>query len=76
MDADPSFAGRRDWTVPATVALLACGWFFMSSLSTDLGAAQPRFHFYNVLTLMRAPGEWRAGRSVTQRRDKPGYLAW
>ena len=61
MDADTSFAGRRDWTVPAAVALLACGWFFMSSLSTDLGAAQLRFHFYNVLTLMRAPGRIASG---------------
>jgi hypothetical protein len=47
--------------VPAAVACLACGWFFLSLLRTDLGAAQLQFHFYDVLTLMRSPGRITTG---------------
>jgi len=61
MDADAALDARLDWTVPVAVALLAVAWFFMSSLRTDLGAAQLQFHFYNVLTLMRAPGSITTG---------------
>lgn len=46
---------RFDWTVGLAIACVACSWFLLSSLNTDLGAVQLQFYFYNVLTLMRAP---------------------
>ena len=61
MDADGAAATRLDWTVPFAVACVAFGWFFLSSLHTDLGAAQLRFHFYDALALMHAPGRVTTG---------------
>jgi hypothetical protein len=46
---------RPDWTVLVAVACVACSWFLMNSLTTDLGFLQFQFRFYNVLTLMHAP---------------------
>lgn len=46
---------RFDWTVGLAIACVACSWFVLSSLNTDLGAVRLQFYFYNVLTLMRAP---------------------
>jgi hypothetical protein len=46
---------RLDWTVLVAVAGVACGWFLMNSLTTDLGVVQLQFRFYNVLALMQAP---------------------
>jgi hypothetical protein len=46
---------RLDWTVLVAVACVACSWFLMNSLTTDLGFLQIRFRFYDVLTLMHAP---------------------
>jgi hypothetical protein len=48
-------ARRLDWTVLVAVACIACSWFLMNSLITDLGFLQIQFRFYNVLTLMHAP---------------------
>src|ERR1700691_1751192 len=48
-------ATRLDWTAVLAVACLACGWFWMSSLTTDLIAVRLHFHFYDVLTLLRNP---------------------
>jgi hypothetical protein len=61
MVADRNAATRPDWTVPVAVACVACGWFLLSSLNTDLGAAQLKFHFYDVPTLIRAPGSIATG---------------
>ncbi len=61
MDADPTIAPRLDWTVLLAVACLACSWFFMSALITDLGVVQLQFRFYNVLTLMHSPGRITTG---------------
>lgn len=55
MNANPATV-RPDWTVPLAAACVACSWFLMSSLNTDLGFMRLQFRFYNVLTLMRAPG--------------------
>lgn len=55
MNAIISPARRLDWTVLVAVACLACSWFLMNSLITDLGFLQIQFRFYNVLTLMHAP---------------------
>jgi hypothetical protein len=55
MGANPAVPYRLDWSVPAAVVCLVCAWFFMSSLIMDLGAAELRFRFYDMLTLMRAP---------------------
>lgn len=46
---------RLDWTVLVAVAGVACSWFLMNSLTTDLGFLQIQFRFYDVLTLMHAP---------------------
>ena len=46
---------RLDWTVLVAVACVACSWFLMNSLTTDLGFLQIQFRFYDVLTLMHAP---------------------
>jgi len=60
VDAHPvptaALSPRPDWTVLLAVACLVCSWFFMNSLITDLGVMQLTFRFYNVLTLMHAPG--------------------
>ncbi len=61
MDADRAPAVRLDWTVPLAVAGVAVGWFFLSSLNTDLGVARLQFHFYDALALMRAPGRVTTG---------------
>ena len=63
MDAAPALAARSDWTVPGAVICLTCGWFFMNSLITDYGPVQLPFHFYNLLTLMHAPGRITTGAS-------------
>ncbi len=55
VDAISPSPSRPDWTVLAALVCLACGWFIFSSLTTDLGALQLQFHFYNVLTLMHSP---------------------
>jgi hypothetical protein len=46
---------RPDWTVLVAVICVACSWFLMNSLTTDLGFLQLQFRFYDVLTLMHAP---------------------
>lgn len=61
MDTEPATAIRSDWTVPLAVALVACAWFLMSSLTTDYGAVQLQFRFYNMFTLMHAPGRITTG---------------
>jgi hypothetical protein len=63
VDAVPTIATRSDWTVPLAVACVACGWFFMSSLTTDYGAIQLQFRFYNMFTLMHSPGSITTGAS-------------
>jgi hypothetical protein len=55
VDVDSAASYRLDWALLLGVAGLVCGWFFLSSLITDLGVLQLQFHFYNVLTLMHAP---------------------
>jgi hypothetical protein len=55
VDIDSVASYRLDWTVLLGVAGVVIGWFFLSSLITDLGALQLQFYFYNVLTLMHAP---------------------
>jgi hypothetical protein len=52
---------RLDWAVLLPVACVACGWFFMAALITDLGALQLQFRFYNVLTLVHSPGSIATG---------------
>jgi hypothetical protein len=61
VDAHTDVGARPDWTVILAVALLACGWFLMNSLITNLGFVQVQFHFYNVLTLMRSPARITTG---------------
>jgi hypothetical protein len=55
VNANPADLRRPDWTVPLAAACVACSWFLMSSLNTDLGFVQLQFRFYHVLTLMHAP---------------------
>ena len=55
MNATPTTTSRPDWAVLVAVALVACSWFLMSSLNTNLGIVQLQFRFYNVLTLMHSP---------------------
>jgi hypothetical protein len=61
MDASSAAAPRPDWTVLLPVACVACGWFLMASLTTDLGVIQRQFRFYDVLMLMRSPGRIASG---------------
>ena len=63
MDAAPATAPRSDWSILLAVACVAGGWFFMSALITDYGAVQLQFRFYNMLTLMHAPGRITTGAS-------------
>jgi hypothetical protein len=63
VDVDTAASKSQDWTVLLGVAGVVCGWFFFSSLTTDLGALQLQFYFYNVLTLMRAPARITIGAS-------------
>jgi hypothetical protein len=55
VNATPSTTQRPDWAVLVAVACVACSWFLMSSLNTNLGVVQLQFRFYNVLTLMHSP---------------------
>jgi hypothetical protein len=59
--------------VPVAVACVAWGWFFMNSLITDYGVVQLQFRFYNVLTLMHAPGSIATGASGDRARIE-GWL--
>ena len=61
MDASSATPPRLDWAVLLPVACVACGWFLMASLITDLGAMQLQFRFYNVLTLVHSPGSIATG---------------
>lgn len=63
MDAAPTTASRTDWALLLAVAAVAYGWFFLSSLITDYGAVRLQFRFYNMLTLMHAPGRITTGAS-------------
>ena len=55
MNNSSALPARLDWTAVLAVACVACGWFWMSSLTTDLVAVRLHFHFYDVLTLLRNP---------------------
>ncbi len=61
MDANSAATPRLDWALLLPLACVACGWFLMASLITDLGVIQLQFRFYNVLTLMRASGRIATG---------------
>jgi hypothetical protein len=61
VDSDFAKPSRLDWTVLLPVACVACGWFLMASLLTDLGPLEFQFRFYNVLTLMHSPGRIATG---------------
>ena len=61
MDASSPTSSRLDWAVLLPVVCVACGWFLMASLITDLGAMQLQFRFYNVLTLVHSPASIATG---------------
>jgi len=46
---------QMDWLLLILVVCLACSWFLMSSLTTDLGFTQLQFRFYHLLALIRTP---------------------
>jgi peptidoglycan/LPS O-acetylase OafA/YrhL len=69
-DSPPS--PSLDWAVLLPVICVACGWFLMASLITDVGFMQLQFHFYNVLTLMHSPGRIATG----IRGDGPTLEGW
>ncbi len=72
MDTDSATSPGLDWALLLPVIGVACGWFLMASLITDLGALQLQFRFYNVLTLMRSPGRIATG----IRGDEAALEAW
>jgi hypothetical protein len=63
VDAAPATTSRSDWSVLLAVACVACGWFFMTSLTTDYGAVHLQFRFFNMFTLMHSPGRITTGAS-------------
>jgi hypothetical protein len=63
LDAAPTTASRTDWSLLLAVFCVAYGWFFSSSLITDYAAVQLQFRFYDMLTLMHAPGRITTGAS-------------
>ena len=72
MATDSASSPSLDWAVLLPAIGVACGWFLMASLITDVGLIQLRFHFYNVLTLMHTPGRIATG----IRGDGPTLEAW